>query len=739
MMKKYILASLLTCLAALQALACGLSAPVHNYYVFDVFESSQRYFSYQDELYEFWKKYTGVTLNESELSSHYTNVYSYGSLFFDNDCAFIMRAARQKRDKPMMAYIEQLIVYNKVCNDPYNQWDYPSAEDLAKRRKALLAIAQTAADRLKGKLRPQYALLHMRANMMTGRYTENFNFWNSEGRRLPQGIYREMCRNIYANALLHLPNDSKEALHRQMANEIYAEQGDELSMMWRLQPYRTVDGIRKIYAESHNSAALVYLVQQFVNAAQETADSNGNEEAIEIVGFLPTYANDARQFIDFSRHVLCQGQVRYPCLWLEANAMLHYTMGDHRTAFAEADEAMRLHGTQRMLDVARAIRLLAAASSTDLRSGNTAFIAQELRWLDQKTNPAYRGYASPDYFAQVKDRIAYTVLVPHYRKLGNENMVTAILSAFQSTDPAHLYNSSDYSTWNYMDFEMSSRLDSLTANQAMAYTQFLRHTPVDPLQRYFVGQVEKDTYFFLDLIGTKLLREGRLAEAIGYLRRLPMMYVNSKQSGYAARPADYTRARWFGKQPYAEDYDDEANPIVPAMARNYKLAFCEDVLQLQSRYQLAANDSLRSLLAYELAKRYYQVSPYGDCWYLTRNYHSMGDSTRTFEKDFAEEALRWLDLSRRHAHGNPQAVQRCLFARAHVLLHRQLAAGYYWASTFDNFLLTVPDIHAAYADLAASIDSSSLFADPRITRCDVLMQFYRQPRNVAISSRDDGV
>uniref|UniRef100_A0AB33J7J1 Tetratricopeptide repeat protein n=1 Tax=Prevotella sp. GTC17259 TaxID=3236795 RepID=A0AB33J7J1_9BACT len=721
MMKKFILISLLL-FAVGRVTACGPMMPVHNYYLFDVYDAKYSYFSFDDQLFEYWKQYTGVAYEENELYSHYPNKYSYSDLFFDEDCAFLMEAARKKGDKDMMAYIRLIAEYSKVSGDLYNQWSYPTQETIEYTNQTLTRMANTATQRLHGRLKAQYCLLLMRANMTMKRYADNIRVWEETGNGLPKGVYRDFCRNIYANALYNLPNDKQAAKHTQRALDIYAEQGDLQSMTWRLLQYRNVAGIRKIYGETPNSPSLIYLIQEFVNGAQETADSEGNKDAVEWVGYVPTYTSEMEQFFELSNRVLREGKAKDPCLWQAANAMLHYIMGNYRRAGDVAERAMMLRGMPRSHDVARSIRLMARARLLPLHGDGTEFIAQEIKWLDRKSELVGSYNRWDEYFWKVKDRLIYTVLVPRYKAMGNKNMQTALMgipykekSVFEPI--AYTYNS-PHTPW----IEEKIQIDSLTASEAISYAKFVYSHPKDALERYAVSNATHDREYYNDLIGSKFLREGRFAEALPYLRKLSMLYINSPQSDYLLWHRDFAAPRWFVCQQDGNQFDYYE---IPALAKNYKVAYCEDMLQLQSRYRLAGTDADRCKQSYELAKRYFQASAYGDCWYLTRDTWSAYDSAKTYEKDFAQETLRWLDVCLHYAHDDFQMKQQALYAKAFVLLNvHAKSPSFFWIGKDDIF--KYPDLRDVYTQLADFCRQSTLFLDPTITRCDVLRQFMQE-------------
>lgn len=104
------------------------------------------------------------------------------------------------------------------------------------------------------------------------------------------------------------------------------------------------------------------------------------------------------------------------------------------------------------------------------------------------------------------------------------------------------------------------------------------------------------------------------------------------------------------------------------LKENPKLKFCEQMLQMQSRYTLAREDNARRQeAACDLASRYYQASCYGDCWFLSRYAHSCMDGARTFQMDFAQKAMEYLKDSRQST--DMKLQQQSLYARAYIQFH----------------------------------------------------------------------
>lgn len=136
---------------------------------------------------------------------------------------------------------------------------------------------------------------------------------------------------------------------------------------------------------------------------------------------------------------------------------------------------------------------------------------------------------------------------------------------------------------------------------------------------------------------------GRFEEAIPYLKKVSTSFIyNSNICGYTGR-RNYQQPRWFVHQVIADTL--QTGPRSVAITGNQKLTFCQDITNLQHRYQNAGSDTLRAHLAYDLATLLYQASYEGDCWYLTHYDWSCMDTVRTGDRDLILDAINYLGES----------------------------------------------------------------------------------------------
>lgn len=719
-MRKFIIATIISLLPLADALACAPERPTHNAYMFSVFRRERMRSPFAEDMNNWWKAYA------DDLKSRETEYYRWN--------ADTLRAiATRKGDKDMLEYMRWLDAYLKMSDYvTSDSWNYPTREELAARDSTLHAML-AAAQAYKGRrMREQFALLAMRANMLLGRDKANMLYWTATASKLPRGVWRDVCRNIYARAMLN-------SGLRRAACEIYAEQGDMRSIGWCMRGYRNLAGIRKVYAEDPDAYTLLYLVQDFVNGLQETFDSyiQGQPDLdwVKDKGAQPVLTADAKAFVSFVDDVLKEKKTSSPCLWQSAAAMVEYLLGDYNEASRRANAAVGMKGSRRMKDNARCIRLLAQATVAPLGGETSEWMTDEFRWLDRKIREE-RGN-SQDYenhYTDVKERIAYRVLAPQYHAAGLHNVENAIygmmeenkfeyLSQLYDKDmhmswPDGYVSNLNYSAWNeYFEMLFQTPADSLAS-----YYTYLTSAKTDVFEHYVAQQVYSNKDYYNDLIGTRYIAEGRFADALTWLERVPLDYLEKQNISWYMANRAYTVPRWFVRQlPNDPDTD---GPYLASPKENLKVRYCNDMLQLQSEYNLAPEGEQKDIRAYELAVRYYQASYYGDCWFLTHYGKSVLDSTHDGELDFARKARELLAECK--ASSNLKIQYEALYALAYTDTDL-------WCTTeFDDDYnpVTVPlPVSSQYKTLEALskfIKEHPEEADEHATKCDVLKEFERR-------------
>lgn len=725
---------LAACLAfAPSAKACISEAPTHNRYLFSVFNRSLMQDRFTEATDKFWQQYLG----DANASYQWSREE-------------IIAKARQKNDTELLAYCRHLNSYLDTKID-YNNWDYPSKEKITKRNATLHDLLQTAQTYKGNRLRAQYALMRMRALFGLKRYAEAMTYWQTTGKRLPQSCYRDIMRNIYAGCLWRTGKKSQ-------AIDIYAAQEDYQSLKYCVRGYRNLAGIQKVYATNPNSPTLNYLVQDFVNNVQETMDvfllhrspwfaSGYNDEKamaeyMKDIDAKKITTAEADRFIAFARTVANDGKTSSPCLWQTAIGCIEHQTGRYLDAKKDLEKALAMDGTQRMKDNARAIYAANSIFADSHTADYDRWLTGELQWLDGKSAEDRKSLTlyETDHYRDVIERMVYNGLVPKYIQNGNTNAALVLLSMMNDTDP--ISNSTDgrkqtptddETVWN-MDYSNAyfRAMDSLSIDTLIAYSEYLKAQPADPLEAYAWQHAYRDSNYYNDIIGTRLLALGRFAEAVPWLEKVSTAFLNTQNIKPYAYFCDYDKKRWMGKQsvklpdfPFAENKGN-----VVAVTANKKLQYCRDMLRLQQEYALMRDGEERMAKAYQLATLWYQGSYEGDCWWLAQYGISMAqDSAKAGTLDFVAKAVSLLDESVQSS--DFHLKEKSLYALAFIrqgepwyLTGWDDAMGQYY--DLDNLRVQPQSAqYKAMLRLSAFYRDNTPRADSFVTKCDILKRFMK--------------
>lgn len=691
-MRRFIITNLLA-FAVLPLLACA-GGGSYNYYLYMLCSNEDFSNRMQTICSDNWKVYLGLSQDDW--------------FYFDADK--IVATAQSKNDPLMVSYARQLARYLDCAEQvSREQWDYPTKQELAQRKASLEAVRTYAATKLKTRLRSQHALLYMRANMLLKRHAENVAFWENTASQYIETVYKDMMKNIYAGAL-YKTGRTEEAV------EIFADQGDYRSLMTLFYQKRSYAAIRQEYLKNPNTLALPFLLQDFVNNAQEAYDAKYDIGGLAGKLFVRDITEaEAKQMMSFCQQVVKEQRTEVPVMWQTAKAWLEYMFGNKQQSLADIRQAVGMQGTKPMTDCARAIRIyietaLAKPHSADFDN----WIGPEMQWLHDnwKQNDYNTYYSSYHYYAYT--RIVQQVLAKRYENEGRQDIAAAI-----------------YKSGGYGDYD--TMIDTTSISNLMRITSYLDAAPKTGLDQYLQDTNRKQnalgTDFRLqDLLGTKYLRLCQWDEAIEWLSKVPASFYNDK--GYAPYAAlrkinvePWIKRQWLtDKQVWGDNHW--------SLKENPKLAFAKEMRQLEGELNVLKGKA-RQQRCYDLAVRYAQVNETGDCWFILHdgkspdNYRKPSDSvpheTNLYIRimDLLGEAAKTTD---------PQLKERALFALAYgELQHDNLwySLGE-WNSALSNYEV-LPNQHAsqwkAFARLSEFEKNNAIGPSRYVTLCDEYVQF----------------
>ncbi len=677
-MKRFTIISLLVLMTA-PALACTWSE-THNYYLFSVCDRTDIHETFDRISRDNWKAYLGLSGDDE--------------YWFDAD--EIIKAARQKGDQLMVSYVQNLKDYLECVRlkerEQY-EWDYPTAEERAQGTRTLQRLRTYAQSKLGTRLRSQHALLLMRCNMLMGRHGENVTFWEQTACNYIESVYKDMMQNIYAGALLKTGKGDK-------AGQLFAQQGDWKSLMTQYYRRRSYQAIRQEYQRDAQSAVLPFLLQDFVNNAQEATDAD-NPLAGDVDGKLfirNIQRQEAMQMIQLCAQAVREGRTAEPALWMSAKAWLEYMYGNHSQALADINTAKTMQGRERTKDNVRVLQLYITAMQATPNPQFDTYLAGELQWLDSKKE-------DDDHYGNVADRVVHQALTKRYEQAGRGAEALALLQA------AHSSMYGDY-------------IDTMQVDHLLQFISYMETPAETPLDRYLKPRqqlMEKDQQN--DLIGTKYMRQCQWEEAQQWLKKVPLSYYNQK--GYAVYAANrtYTVEPWMKRQWL--NSDAEWNHPDISLTDNPKLTFCREMQQMEKDLGRLSGKKLQQR-CYDLAVRYAQADQTGDCWFLMHDGKSAYLQLSPHDTNLKAKAVDMLRVAALAT--DFKLKERALFALSYIYLNDDQWFNYEWNGSVNDYIRVVQSAtqhYKAWAALVAHERTAPANTSDYVTRCDEYKQFLK--------------
>ena len=665
-MKRFIIISLLAAMT-LPSLACA-GIGTDNYYLFCVCDKQEFSRRVQDICDKNWQAYLGDTKD-----------------YFWFRADEVIEAAQKKNDALMVSYLKHLKLYLECADEVASErWNYPSKEDLSKREKKLFQVQAYASGKIQSKLRSQHALLYMRANMLLGNHYENVNFWEQTASKFIETVYKDMMKNIYAGALLKRGRADE-------AGRIFAEQGDWNSLMTQYYKNRSYEAIRQEYLRDANSAVLPFLLQDFVNNAQEAIDGEGNEGKLFIRKIV---RSEAEQMIKFAGQVVSEGKTRVPALWKSAQAWLEFLYGQKQQAMTDSYTATTLDGTERMKDVARVIQFYVNADQQPLSAQFDNWVAGEFKWL--KSHGSSRDEMA-NYYDNALHRIVHQVLGEKYNVAG------------QAITSLAIYKAQGHYRYNAI-------IDTMKVENLQKYFYYCQKPASNALEETLKPLQDIKFDEMNDLIGTKYMRLCQWAKAIQWLSKVPLEFYNKKSYVCYAANRRYTVEPWITRQWLNSKY--EYGDYNWRLNQHPKMVFCREVQQMEGELNVLSGLQ-REQRCYDLAVRYAQANFTGDCWFLMRDGKSIYDELRPNETDLAAKALGYLKDASESS--DFKMKEKALFAMSYYYLHKNPWYSFEWdSSKLEDVMKVHPESpqYQALTELARFEQANAQRTSSYVSRCD---------------------
>jgi len=623
-MKKFIIISLLTALS-LPSFACAWGDP-QNPYLFSMYVQDNFKTRVERICNDNWKAYLGATED-----------------YFWFDADNVIQTAQKKGDVLMVSYVLNLKKYLDCVSIEQNKqydWNYPTKEEISNQQRTLMAVRTYALSKTKTKLRSQHALLYMRCNMMLGRHQENINFWQQTASKYIETVYKDMMKNIYAGALYKTGRETE-------AGQLFAEMDDYESLMTIYYKKRSYLAISQHYKQNPNSKVLPFLLQDFVNNAQEAEDAKTEGAFGGKLFIRDINQQESRQMQQFCDLVVREGKTESPIMWKCAKAWLEYLSGMKQEALKDIEAAMQLEGTDRMKDNARVLKFYITAATAKPSDQFDNYLAEEITWLIGKDEW---------FFSRALERTMNQAIAPHYQNKPEQQL--ALLNI----------------THNY-SFDL--RKDTMRVERLERFYNYTKTPATKAFDKFLKSHITVNDTAITELIGTKHMRLAQWDKAIQWLKEVPAKFYNENRNCeylYYSLKRSYEVEPWIKRQ-----WLNSANAYEGKQTwnKNLKLEFCKEMQTLESSLNVL-NGKTQEQRYYDLAIRYAQASIKGDCWWLLHDTKSCCDSVGVNELDFGAKAAELLQKASKTK--DTDLKIKALFALGYQELYNATRGSKLWTS-----------------------------------------------------------
>ena len=308
----------------------------------------------------------------------------------------------------------------------------------------------------------------------------------------------------------------------------------------------------------------------------------------------------ARELRDMATRYAGLREVQQPALWYTAAAYLAYLSEEYEQAALLADIAEKEHPAEKVKEQLMVVRLLIDTESGPMDEDTETRILPSLQWLMDKHEKTDRADKSFAFF----DRT-----FAHYFA---ETLPDLFFAAGQPVKAALCAGIADQrSGFSPAAFVLLDRYVSVTQLQEMLQ-QLSDIGSLTPFEAFLYRYNSFDSNTIFELIGTKHLRALRFEEAAVCFKQLSdaSAFFHLEYDPFADPPV----AGWVNRQK-AED------------AFTSKLNFATEMAGLQKRIKTAAKPAAEDM--YRFANGLYQMSWYGNSWYLLSYSWTYNDAWQT--------------------------------------------------------------------------------------------------------------
>lgn len=563
--------------------------------------------SNENETVNFWYNYLNKKVKQDVIRDFFNNTYCAGFLKGEyEENAFTELV---KKDAFAWKYLTACFA---VQDANVESWDYEPTEKSADKARQLLAGLKDVPSAFEYRV----SLLKMRVYALLHDYNKIEKEWNDKAQHCTDKALANRLKGYYASFLFQ-KRDYASALR------IYNELGDLQSIRWCVYHYVGYNGIKSLAdnPSPENQITLQYALQDYANFYSCNDNITGPTHLLD--GVETDVQKDGARI-----KALCKEMVgKRPAddiLWLSVLAWMNLKDGDYNLALDCAQEAMKRKGTPTQKENAERILLLAKLHTAPIVSNDKFLkdLADDYMLLCNRalnelpdgdeipSDDDYRNYYStycPNYCFLMD---AYKPLLVDY--LSKHSCKQGLFVAYNLSD--QILAKSHEGSWSAWSDEMFRELNhNASMEEAVTFYECMKSKNAnDVFAQQLIKKVKVDDQVMIDLVGTKMMREGKYGQALLYLKKLTPKYLASTNVRAYLHERKFTFEDPFRRTQRGE-VDEE---MVLDGSENKKVEFCETMVNLINKNKTLSGD-MKAKNEIEMAMRMFQASNYGDLWALS--------------------------------------------------------------------------------------------------------------------------
>ena len=367
-------------------------------------------------------------------------------------------------------------------------------------------------------------------------------------------------------------------------------------------------------------------------------------------------SKEVKETAEWMQWMTAQKSTQHPGLYATGAAYLHFINKDYPTARQWLQTAKEKGVKDVLADQWRLTELLITINEQPLiDSGFEAKLLPSIQWLETKAvaDRNAMGYYSDGPWTKFYRNLMNSVIAPRYEKQGDKHKKTLAIGAAEN-----IRSTTDNGYSSYQ--ALSTLRNSLSSADALRLEAYMRNPSATPYEKYLIKHTGFSIADVQDVVGTTLLREDKLDEALVWFNKINPKYY--KEEPYAT---------YMAANPFADLLLDIHAPTAQDTVKYSKAGFTKKMIGLKKQFNEQTDPNKKAKLAYELAKGYYNMTYWGNAWLLVA-YDWSGsegdwgpDKSKAWHKEYysASRAETWFQKAH-NLYTNKEMKARSLFMLA---------------------------------------------------------------------------